>query len=311
MRHGEAAAPAPPQCPMTAAFDADDVALAIMAACGPRGLLALERVSTNLRRLSRQSLRARSGPFAKVEAWAKGRYLARALLATEPPRSSGWGEGRGVACVAISDGRVASARCDGVASVWDSGASLSTWRHTASFAHDDAVMAVAIRARYVATGCRDGCVRVWSIDAPATPHLAFDAHDGGVFAIGWTGPARPDEFAARRARGAPPSATLRGGPTELAESRLLSGGADRTVRLWDTGAATAREVRRARTAGAVTTLALGEISARSRRIFASPEPDFSIGVRSSETLEVVATPLRGHTKPVRAEPFVARYRYQV
>ena len=308
MRQGEAAAPAPPQCPMTAAFDAEDVALAIMAACGPRGLLALERVSTNLLRLSPQFRRARAGPFNKVEAWARGRYLSRALLATELPRSSGWGEGRGVACVAISDGRVASARCDGVASVWDSGASLSTWRHVASFAHDDAVMAVAIRARYVATGCRDGCVRVWSIDAPATPYLAFDAHDGGVFALGWTGPARPDEFAERRARvsstgaGAPPSSTLRGEPTELAESRLLSGGADRTVRLWDTGttSTTARELRRARTAGAVTTLALGEISASSQRVFASPDPDFSIGVRSSETLEVVAPPLRGHTKPVRA-----------
>ena len=197
--------------------------------------------SVNLLRLSRQFRRARAGPFNKVEAWARGRYLSRALLATEPPRSSGWGEGRGVACVAISDGRVASARCDGVASVWDSGASLSTWRHVASFAHDDAVMAVAMRARYVATGCRDGCVRVWSIDAPATPYLAFDAHDGGVFALGWTGPARPDEFAERRARvsstgaGAPPSSTFLGEPTELAESRLLSGGADRTVRRWDTG----------------------------------------------------------------------------
>lgn len=249
-------------------WTSDDLAGLILIQCDLHTIRAaavcrqLSKLGTGIVRTSKEwRSNPRNGHEVQLERWARGRHtLRRYHSGPKGVRCDG-----GVVAVDVSDSYLVSGSNDQLASVWDT----ASGRHVASLEHPDAVTSVALHGSRLATACRDGSLRVWSLPS-GDPQRVIDGHGcqhGHVFAIAWTGP-----------------------------QRLLSGASDRTLRSWNAGNGACIGLLKG--SEAVSALAVDE----SAGLAASPCRDYSVAVYATDTLVRKHT-LCGHTRPVLSVAF--------
>ena len=160
----------------------------------------LSKLGAGIVRTKEWRSKSSNGHAVQLKRWARGRHALRRL---QPgPANRGVPCEGGVVAVDVSDSFLVSGASDQLASVWDT----ASGAHVASLEHPDAVTSVSLRGSRLATACRDGSLRVWSV--PGGDLLqeidGHGCHHGLVFAVAWTGP-----------------------------QRLLSGASDRRLCSWD------------------------------------------------------------------------------
>jgi WD40 repeat protein len=171
----------------------------------------------------------------------------------------------GLMDVSVGGGWLVAAGRQCIAHIWRSIDAWRPWRQTHSLAHPAEISCTAIQPsdgghQLLATACRDGCLRVWTLETGELVHEC-DAHgsDGAsrdIFALVW-----------------------------LSAHELLSGGSDRTLQRWSVDEPI-RCLQRLDGTAAIAALSYdGDEASTSFGLVASPQRDHSIVLLAASTLE--------------------------
>jgi serine/threonine protein kinase len=200
-----------------------------------------------------------TGADATLKVWEAGSQSLVRTLALD--------EGTATA-LALSGTRALTGHANGKAALWD----LQTAQRIATFQRGDAgltAVAFAGAATRVATASNDGMIALWDVAQPSAPLHVFDGHEKSVEALAYT----PER------------------------SLLLSGGADKTMRLWDLPTLTQK-----RRYGGPRDMVSSVAFSHNGRLLAGGALDGRVRVWSVLSSRRLRT-LRGHTGRVAAIAF--------
>jgi len=256
----------------------DDVLCFVMAFCSPESMLELSHVNRFLRSLARRTVRSSTWQEVhrdelQAHRWQCGQSRAvRLLSAGTPSRRSMTCMPGGLTAVDVTaSGWLAAGGQSGQLMGWRE-LNATSFRHQYTVSHPGVITALALRDDgVVATAC-EGNLSCFDLQSKQLVQVFVDAHDS-VFAVAWA----PHPVSA--------------------SAELLSGGADRALRLWNIEVGEC--VREALDCAAVSALVFckGDCPGLGG-VLLSPSRDFSIAVRDAQSLLPCGPALIGHTRPV-------------
>ncbi|EOD07594.1 hypothetical protein EMIHUDRAFT_121092 [Emiliania huxleyi CCMP1516] len=256
----------------------DDLAESIAAPCGLATLTALAGASRSARAVSRRLIRNSEWAVTHAGSLDSAAWICahrqpeqRLLPLGSAPAASPWACS-GIACAAVSGAWVASGGGDLLCRVWRRGSRLG---EPLALQHSDEVSCLALDGSRLASGCRDGTIRLFDLSVAET---AAEAAAGATLAH-------------RHSTGEDDGAAVLCLVFPRAGS-LLTGGADRRLRLWKTDSGLAA-------AGAVAVEAATPALAAADGLVVSPAADHSLELRDADSLAFRGA-LVGHARPVLA-----------